>query len=462
MPDAVKKSPLKRGVVAQPPGCVPFVIPSVGTRRAVSNVGGGASAGVSPLGLYYIQQDHRIPSTVLAEVVGTSRKVLERFARGTHHLSTHRREIILAYLRFIGVPEADLANAFTSRPRPAGEHRGRGLDNARIHWLKAQVERFRSATPTPGDNQQPELIQLEAPVLTRSHLSVNACTAFGFLDRDGNALDPFYREFKDPAHGQYVWPGYTEAFDTLIMAARERALLALVAPPASGKSFLLARARAALRNISYEICEPSLLTKGRCTEGTILNAILAGIAGAGIKPLNSLDRRCQQIYDILLQEKGRRNVVLIVDEAQDLPPLALKVLKRLYDWSYGVYDNLLAIILVGHPALRNTLLRDLSVRETGRRAIIHELAPLDSIERYLDWRITKALGREFESRALFSEDGLRAVEALLDFEYDPRRDWRPLIVNSLLQAALELAYRKAEPVISAGIVRQLTNAVREG
>ncbi len=415
-----------------------------------------------PLDLYQLQIQHRIPSTVLAELLGTSRKVIERFARGTHHLSTHRRERIAAFLRSVGVSESELFSAFQPCRSVPGENRRRGLDNARCRWLQDQVQRFLATPPAPGEPTEQPLIQMEAPVLTRARISVEARQFFKFIDDIGDAIDPFREEFKDPSHGQYVWPGYTEALETLKLAAKERSLQVLIAPPASGKSFVLARARAALKDRGYEICEPSLLTKGRCTEGTILNAILAVIGGAGVRPMISLDKRCQQIYEILEQSKGKRQVVLVVDEAQDLPPVALKVLKRLYDWSYGVHDNLLAIILVGHPALRNTLLHDMSVRETGRRAVIHELAPLDSIEKYLSWRVNKALGRgDFDIFDILTPDGLRAIEDILNDSANTRRDWRPLIVNSLMQAALELAYRKAEPKISAGIIRQLVNQVRE-
>lgn len=415
--------------------------------------------------LYLVLRDHDISCGVIGALLDVRAKTVRDVLSGHVGFSRSREFRIENFLKWLGIPPEELRDLWTWVPRPDGIRRTPG--RSRIGSLKARVAEFRESAvdidlPSSPDPEPVNLLDVEVPVFTRQPLSVEARKAFDFTDRDGNLVDPFWREFKDPAHGEYGYPGFVRATEALLDAARERMIFALIAPPASGKTFLFERARAALIKKGFMFCEPRLLTKAKITEGTLLNAILAEIAGKDFKPAARIADRCDQIFKALTDEKGMKKVVLAVDEAQELPPLALRCLKRLHDWHYGVFDNLLSIVLIGHPLLKSRLLNDASIQETGRRTVVYELEPLESITEFLSWRLKKLLGFERDSAELFTADGLLAFENLLGRRNDPHRDWRPFIVSSLASRALEETYKLGERQITEAIIRRLANAEMEG
>jgi type II secretory pathway predicted ATPase ExeA len=411
--------------------------------------------------LYLILRDFAISCGVLGELLGLPAKQVRDMLSGHHGLSLARRRRIEAFLKFISVPAAALTDLWSPVLRPSDNRRIPPYE--RTKYLKGKVTKFSKnyddsiAMPDPDPVN---LLDMEVPVLNRQSLSVDACKVFGFIDKEGAAVDPFWREFKDPVNGEFVFPGYQRAFDAMMLAARQRQIFALVAPPAAGKTFLFQRVRAALRKKGYLLCEPRLLTKSKITEGTLLNSILAEIAGPDFKPKTRIADRCDQIYELLTTDQGMKKVLLSIDEAQELPPLALRCLKRLHDWHYGVYDNLLSIVLIGHPLLKNNLLCNSMVQETGRRTVIHELEPLDSITDFLTWRLRKSLGNNADSHTLFSADGLAAFGVLMGNPLN-HHNWRPFIVCTLAAAALERAYRLGERQITEGILREVVNSAQE-
>lgn len=412
--------------------------------------------------LYLVLRDNDISCGVIGDLLDMPAKHVRDVLSGhTSGFSRSRAFRVENFLRAIGLPETELADLWAWVPRPL-ENRRTPLPS-RISALKARVVEFRetckdadlASVPSPVPDPV-NLLDVEAPVFNRQMLSVDARKAFGFINRQGEAVDPFWKEYKDPLNGEYSYPGYQRAYEALIDAAAERMIFALVAPPASGKTFLLDRARADLLKKGFLICEPKLLTKAKITEGTLLNSILAEIAGKDFKPAIRISDRCDQIHKLLTDERGMRKVALIVDEAQELPPLALRCLKRLYDWHYGVWDNLISIILVGHPLLKNRLRNDAQVQETGRRTVIHELEPLDSITRFLSWRLFRTLGEKRDSAGLFTEDGLEAFARVLGSRHK-QNDWRPLLVCNLACVTLETAYRLGEKQITEAIIRETVN-----
>ena len=416
--------------------------------------------------LYLVLRDYAVSCGVLGALLDLKAKRIRDVINGHERMGRPRQLKIEAFLRYIGIPAAELTSLWSPACRPPENRRIPPLERTKA--LKVQVADFleilglieKKYTDTPNPDPV-NLIDMEVPMLNRQSLSVEACKAFGFIDHEGTAADPFWREFKDPVNGEFIYPGYERAFEAMMTAARQRQMFALVAPPTAGKTFLFQRVREALRKKGYLLCEPRILTKSKITEGTLLNSILAEIAGADFKPRTRIADRCDQIYELLTTDKGMKRVLLSIDEAQELPPLALRCLKRLHDWHYGVYDNLLSIALIGHPLLKNNLLCNSMVEETGRRTVIHELEPLDSIIDFLTWRLRKSLGGNLDARSLFTTGGLEAFEVLLGNRRDNHRNWRPFVICTLASAALERAYRLGERQITEGILREISNSAQE-
>lgn len=462
-PDRVgtKKSPLKRGVAPQEPGCVsPH---AVSESPTLQRGGRGDLKSRQVLHLWKIMRDFQITAAVLARLFDTKGKYLRDVLTGHSCFSAERRRKIEAFLAFVKVPAAEIARAWEMTSVPARELR-RPANRKRLEKLYQQVAEFNQQyDPTAGspDHSSVDNIDLEVRVFERSLLPVAASKWFDFTDRAGNAVDPFWQERKDPnTYPPFQYPGYIAAYEELLRAASLRALFALIAPPASGKTYLLERAKLELRRRGYMICEPRLLTKSKLTEGDVLNAILGEIAGdQHVKPRHKIAARTEQIFNLLTVEgQGMRKVALVLDEAQDLPAEALRVIKRLHDWHYGVYDNLISPILVGHPLLRANLRTSLNLDEVGKRTVFHELAPIQDIFTFLDWRLAATLGRPFSSRGLFTPEGAARFEAEVNDK--PENLARPLALCNLASQLCACAAELEEKQISDHVIVEVANQGR--
>lgn len=102
-----------------------------------------------------------------------------------------------------------------------------------------------------------------------------------------------------------------------------------------------------------------------------------------------------------------RYVILILDEAQNLPLETLEEVRMLSNLDAGS-ENLLQIILVGQPLLRKKLQGE-SLRQLAQRVeVSYHLGPLDrdEIGDYIRYRIEKAEGPD---KDLFKEDAIEEI-----------------------------------------------------
>src|SRR3546814_8396465 len=115
---------------------------------------------------------------------------------------------------------------------------------------------------------------------------------------------------------------------------------------------------------SSDVCSSDL--KRRTSLPSLIEALFYDLSPgdrAQVKIPKQAERRERDLRDIM--RKGKRPVVLVVDEAHDLHHKTLTGLKRLME----VVDNagvLLSVLLVGHPRLRNDLRRP-PMEEIGYR-----------------------------------------------------------------------------------------------
>lgn len=168
----------------------------------------------------------------------------------------------------------------------------------------------------------------------------------------------------------------------------------------------------------------------------------AGIAG-GSKPL------IDALNAHLLERHARgRRVVVIVDEAQNLPADTLEQVRMLTNLETATH-KLLQIILIGQPELRELLahsnLRQLAQRITGR----YHLGALsrDDTAAYV-WHRMKVAGSNAE---VFSTSALREVHRLTRGV--------PRLINIICDRALLAAYTLEQPEIDAALVRAAANEV---
>jgi general secretion pathway protein A len=154
----------------------------------------------------------------------------------------------------------------------------------------------------------------------------------------------------------------------------------------------------------------------------------------------------QTFLEFLLQQYGQnKRSVLIVDEAQNMSTDTLEELRMLSNVNADK-DQLLQIILVGQPGLRETLRRPDLAQFAQRVAVDYHLEPLDREETpaYIRHRISVAGRNGLE---LFDDAACDAVHEL--------SDGVPRLVNLLCDTALVYGYADHKPTIDAQIVHDV-------
>ena len=155
----------------------------------------------------------------------------------------------------------------------------------------------------------------------------------------------------------------------------------------SGKTHLLRRIEDELTRAGKVTVAKSLAVDKRRTSLTsLIEAMFYDLSPgdrAQVKILKQAERRERDLRDLM--KKGRRPVVLVVDEAHDLHHNTLTGLKRLMEVvaDAGV---LLSVLLVGHPRLRNDLRRP-QMEEIGYRTTIFDYEGIGADQRrdYVAW-----------------------------------------------------------------------------
>jgi type II secretory pathway predicted ATPase ExeA len=163
---------------------------------------------------------------------------------------------------------------------------------------------------------------------------------------------------------------------------------------------------------------------------------------------DSLPRLYQVFMNFLIEQYARnRNTVLIVDEAQNLSVDILEELRMLSNINADK-DQVLQIILVGQPGLRDTLRRPNLEQFAQRIAVDYHIDPLSAEETY--HYIGHRLGIAGGDPALFEK---AATQSIYDYSGGV-----PRAINLLCEDALVCAHAEGAPHISA---RQVNTVVRE-
>jgi general secretion pathway protein A len=162
---------------------------------------------------------------------------------------------------------------------------------------------------------------------------------------------------------------------------------------------------------------------------------------AGMSQVERYDRFQQFLVN---EYAARRRVVLIVDEAQNLNALALEGLRMLSNINADK-DQLLQVILVGQPELRDLLNRP-ELRQFAQRVgadfFIPPLSPAE-VRQYVQHRLRVA-GRQEE---LFLPDALEKIAAITRGV--------PRSINILCDTALVYGFSAEAPQIDAGLVEEV-------
>jgi general secretion pathway protein A len=151
----------------------------------------------------------------------------------------------------------------------------------------------------------------------------------------------------------------------------------------------------------------------------------------------------EAIHDFLLDQyaTGKR-VLLIVDEAQNLPIKTLEEVRMLSNLE-SQKNHLVQIILVGQPELKNKL-RKKEMEQFAQRITVHchlDALNENEIKAYIQYRLRIAGAKRAN---LFSDDAVAAIAKIS--KGIPRK------INVLCDAALVYAFADSKDFINKGII----------
>jgi len=152
------------------------------------------------------------------------------------------------------------------------------------------------------------------------------------------------------------------------------------------------------------------------------------------------------LYSFLLHEYTRRNqVVLIIDEAQNLPLETLEEIRMLSNLNDEKHP-LLHIILLGQPNLRDRLNQKTLEQLRQRVAVHYHLDPLDYEDtlRYIKHRLQKAGGQNPE---LFMPDALDSI-----YQHS---QGIPRVINVICDTALVYGFAEGAEQITKSIIESV-------
>ncbi|GGI33799.1 ExeA family protein [Bradyrhizobium guangdongense] len=144
------------------------------------------------------------------------------------------------------------------------------------------------------------------------------------------------------------------------------------------------------------------------------------------------------------QYAGGRRTILIIDEAQNLEPEALEHLRMLSNINADKFQ-ILQLILVGQPQLRDLLLMPQLHQFAQRISSDFHLRPLDRSEvaNYIDFRL-RAVGAQ---RQLFTPEACSLIASA--------SGGIPRIINVLCDTSLVYGFANDQDVISEHLVRDV-------
>ena len=239
----------------------------------------------------------------------------------------------------------------------------------------------------------------------------------------------------------FLSPNHKEALACIDYGIRERkGLIAITGEAGVGKTIIL---RSYLTKVDANKQKTIYILNPKVSFDSLLTTILKELSAEPVagSPTQKLD----QLHEVLLaQYRHDHTVVLIIDEAHNIPLETLESIRMLSNLETET-EKLIQMVLVGQPAL-DALLNRPELRQVRDRIVLRaRIAPLtkNESEDYIDHRLSLVRG---ERRAVFSQQALdRIVKSANGI---PRR------LNILCDTVLITGFGYRQAMISGAIAKE--------
>jgi general secretion pathway protein A len=242
----------------------------------------------------------------------------------------------------------------------------------------------------------------------------------------------------------YPSKNHQEAIDILLFGIlRKKGFLLLDGEVGTGKTIIW---RTILNKLNGAV-ESALILNPLLSDIDLLKTINEDF-GIRLKS-NSMKEHLDALNAFLLEKayKGG-NAVVIIDEAQNLNPKALEMIRLLSNLETAEM-KLLQIILIGQPELRNKLLKMPELRQLNQRILLrYHLKPLDVNEtrEYIFNRLNIAGGK---GNVKFTPQAIQIIYTTCK--------GTPRMINTFCDRALTAAFVDGKRIINRDIANRVKN-----
>lgn len=239
----------------------------------------------------------------------------------------------------------------------------------------------------------------------------------------------------------FLSTNHKEALACIEYGIRQRkGFIAITGEAGVGKTIIL---RSYLTKVDAQKQKTIYILNPRVSFDSVLTTILKELSAEPVA--GPATQKLNQLHEVLIAEyRNDRTVVLIIDEAQNMPIETLESIRLLLNLETAK-EKLIQMVLVGQPEL-DTLLNRYELRQVRERiALRARIAPLTKTESedYIDHRLSLVRG---EPRAVFSKQALdRIVKSANGI---PRR------LNILCDAVLITGFEYRQAIISDRIAKE--------
>jgi len=234
---------------------------------------------------------------------------------------------------------------------------------------------------------------------------------------------------------------HAEALSTLIYAIKQRkGFVVITGEIGSGKTTVC---RTLLNHVDNRT-ETALITNTHLSGKDLLSTILEDL-NVHYEP-GSKSRLLTQLNHYLIEQLRRdKNVVLIIDEAQNLSPAVMEEVRMLSNLETES-EKLIQIIFLGQPELKKKMALDRLEQLRQRIAVYYHLSPLDAVDtrKYILHRLKVASNSE---QQFFTDEALDMV-----YEFSKGV---PRLINQICDSALLSGYIYGTKMVDAKIMQEV-------